>query len=63
MENTSFKTLIYDSQVRLFFVDNTKLVNEILKLNNEANKILNDALGKTISVVSLISGTLKGNRE
>lgn len=26
MENTIFKTLIYDKQVRLFFVNNTKLI-------------------------------------
>lgn len=59
MENTIVKTLIYDKQIRLFFVDNTKLINEILRLNKETNKILKITLGKTISVVSLISGTLK----
>ncbi|CAG9620021.1 Hsp33 family molecular chaperone HslO [Sutcliffiella rhizosphaerae] len=62
MENTIVKTLIYDKQVRLFFVDNTKLINEILRLNKETNKILKLALGKTISVVSIISGTLKENQ-
>lgn len=40
MENTIVKTLIYDKQVRLFFVDNTKLINEILSLNKEINKML-----------------------
>lgn len=62
MENTIVKTLIYDKQVRLFFVDNTKLINEILRLNKETNQILKHTLGKTISVVSLISGTLKGDQ-
>ncbi|MFP5112574.1 Hsp33 family molecular chaperone HslO [Bacillaceae bacterium C204] len=62
MENTIVKTLIYDKQVRLFFVDNTKLINEILCLNKETNKIFKLTLGKTISVVSLISGTLKGDQ-
>lgn len=62
MENMIVKTLIYDKQVRLFFIDNTKLIDEILKLNNEANKMLKNALGKTISVMSLISGTLKGDQ-
>ncbi|KAF0817132.1 MULTISPECIES: Hsp33 family molecular chaperone HslO [unclassified Cytobacillus] len=62
MENTIVKTLIYDKQVRLFFVDNTKLINEILRQNKETNKILKLTLGKTISVVSLISGTLKGDQ-
>ncbi|MFS0615701.1 Hsp33 family molecular chaperone HslO [Lederbergia ruris] len=62
MENTIVKTLIYDKQVRLFFVDNTKLINEILRINKGTNKVLKHALGKTISVVSLISGTLKGDQ-
>lgn len=59
MENTIIKTLIYDKQVRLFFVDNTKLINDILSLNKETNKTLKLTLGKTVSVMSLISGTLK----
>ncbi|MBS4201726.1 Hsp33 family molecular chaperone HslO [Bacillus sp. FJAT-49732] len=62
MENTIVKTLIYDKQVRLFFVDNTKLINEILRLNKETNNILKLTLGKTISVVSLMSGTIKGDQ-
>ncbi|WP_067841913.1 Hsp33 family molecular chaperone HslO [Amphibacillus sediminis] len=62
MENTIVKTLIYDNQVRLFFVDNTKLINEILSLNKETNNILKLTLGKTISVVSIITGALKGNQ-
>lgn len=60
MENTIVKTLIYDNQVRLYFVDNTKLINEILSLNKETNKILKLTLGKTISVMSIITGSLKG---
>lgn len=59
MENTIVKTLIYDKQVRLFFVDNSKLINEILSLNKETNIILKQILSKTISVMSLVSGTLK----
>ncbi|MBW8347969.1 Hsp33 family molecular chaperone HslO [Bacillus sp. IITD106] len=62
MKNTIVKTLIYDKQVRLFFVDNTILINDILRLNKETNKTLKLILGKTISVVSLISGTLKGDQ-
>ncbi|GIN73735.1 hypothetical protein J14TS2_42100 [Bacillus sp. J14TS2] len=62
MENTIVKTLIYDKQVRLFFVDNTKLINDILGLNKETNKILKLTLGKTISVMSLMSATLKGDQ-
>ncbi|MGE8206882.1 Hsp33 family molecular chaperone HslO [Heyndrickxia sp. NPDC080065] len=62
MKNTIVKTLIYDKQVRLFFVDNTIIINDILRLNKETNKTLKLTLGKTISVVSLISGTLKGDQ-
>ncbi|MFA1821041.1 Hsp33 family molecular chaperone HslO [Virgibacillus oceani] len=59
MQNFIVKTLIYDNQVRLFFVDNTKLINTIYNLNQEANKTLKLLLGKTVSAVSLMSGTLK----
>ncbi|WP_440896867.1 Hsp33 family molecular chaperone HslO [Amphibacillus sp. Q70] len=59
MENTIVKTLIYNKQVRLFFTDNTKLISEILELNHQTNKTLKRILGKTISIVSLLSGTLK----
>ncbi|WP_096187814.1 Hsp33 family molecular chaperone HslO [Evansella halocellulosilytica] len=62
MENVVMKSLINESQVRLLVVDNTKLINEILNLNKEANTVLKLALGKTLSVMSIISGTLKGNQ-
>ncbi len=62
MQNTIVKTLIYDKQVRLLLIDNTKLMNDILSLNRGTNKILKLTLGKTISAVSLIAGTLKGNQ-
>ncbi|QQZ09015.1 Hsp33 family molecular chaperone HslO [Heyndrickxia vini] len=61
MQNLIIKTLIYDKQVRLYFVDNTKLINTIISLNNETNKLQKLLLGKTISVVSLMSGILKGD--
>src|SRR5690625_613881 len=59
MQNFIVKALIYDNQVRLFFVDNTKLINTIYNLNQETNKMLKCLLGKTVSAVSLMSGTLK----
>ncbi|WP_449539717.1 Hsp33 family molecular chaperone HslO [Ferdinandcohnia sp. Marseille-Q9671] len=62
MENTIVKTLIYDKQIRLYFVDNTKLINEILRMNNETSPILKNIVGKTISVASVLSGTLKGDQ-
>ncbi|GAY78240.1 Hsp33 family molecular chaperone HslO [Niallia sp. Sow4_A1] len=62
MQNVIVKTLIFDKQVRLFFVDNTKLINTIFNLNKEMNKLQMLLLGKTISAVSLMSGTLKGDQ-
>jgi molecular chaperone Hsp33 len=59
MQNYIVKTLLYDKQVRLFFVDNTKLINTIYSLNQETNKMLKRLLGQTVSAVSLMSGTLK----
>src|SRR5690625_412288 len=59
MQNFIVKTLIYDNQVRLFFVDNSKLIDTIYNLNQETNKTLKCLLGKTVSAVSLMSGTLK----
>lgn len=62
LKNTIVKTLLYNKQVRLYFVDNTNLINEIFRLNKETNKLLKLLLGETLSVVSLISGTLKGDQ-
>lgn len=62
MENTIVKTFIYDKQVRAFFADNTKSVNDILCLNKDSNSTLKRMLGKTVSVISLMSATLKGDQ-
>lgn len=62
MKNNIVKTLIYDKQARLFFVDNTKLINEIFSQNKEISKLHKLILGKTVSILSLISGTLKGDQ-
>lgn len=62
MQNNLVKTLIYDRQVRLLFVDNTQLINKIIEPNQETNKMLKLSLGKTVSAVSLMSGTLKGDQ-
>jgi len=62
MQNGMVKTLIYEKQVRLFYMDNTRLVNEILQLSNGTDKIQKVVLAKTISAVSLMSATLKGSQ-
>jgi len=59
MQNYIVKTLLYDKQVRMFFVDNTQLINNILEMNNGTDKMLKHLLGKTVSAVSLMSGTLE----
>ncbi len=61
MDNYIIKTLAYNKQVRILFVDNTKMVREICG-HKRMNKLLKTALGKTVSISSLISGTLKGNQ-
>ncbi len=55
------KALVFNKQARLLFIDNTKLIQEICN-NQKVNKLLKSTLGKTVSVASLISGTLKGNQ-
>jgi molecular chaperone Hsp33 len=61
MDNCIIKTLAYNKQVRILFMDNTNMVNEICKGKN-MNKLLKNALGKTVSIASLMSGILKGNQ-
>lgn len=59
MENYIIKTLAYNKQVRILFVDNTKMIKEICNKDN-MNKLLKGTLGKTVSIASLLSGVLKG---
>lgn len=62
MRNRILKALVFDKQVRLFLVDNAALVNEIISLNKHNHRILNLALGKIVSGISLLSATLKGEQ-
>ncbi|MEG0775540.1 Hsp33 family molecular chaperone HslO [Clostridium sp.] len=61
MDNYIIKTIAYNKQARIFFVDNTNLIREICD-NKGINKLLKTALGRTVSIASLVSGTLKGNQ-
>jgi molecular chaperone Hsp33 len=61
MDNYIIKTLAYNKQVRILLVDNTSMIKEICE-NKNMNKLLKTLLGKTVSIASLISGTLKGNQ-
>lgn len=62
MRNKIIKALIFDKQVRLFIIDNTMLINEIISLNKQNHRILNVALGKVVSGISLLSATMKGEQ-
>lgn len=62
MKNSITKTLTHGEQVRFYFVDNTQLLQEIFELNNKIPLSLKLLLGKTVSVMSILSGTLKGNQ-
>lgn len=61
MENYIIKTLAYNKQVRVLFLDNTNMVKEICNKGN-MNKLLKSSLGKTISIACLISGILKAQQ-
>jgi molecular chaperone Hsp33 len=61
MNNYILKTLAYNKQVRIFFMENTDMIKEICSHKN-ISKPLKTALGKTVSIATLISGTLKGNQ-
>jgi molecular chaperone Hsp33 len=61
MDNYIIKTLAYNKQARILFADNTGLISEICDVKN-IGKPLKLALGRTVSIASLISGTLKGNQ-
>ncbi len=61
MKNYILKTLAYNKQVRIFFMENTHMIKEICNDKN-MSKSLKTALGKTLSIAALMSGTLKGNQ-
>lgn len=62
MQNTIAKALIYEEQVRIYFIDNTQLLRDIFSVNQELPESLKLMLGETVSAMSILSGTLKGNQ-
>ncbi|KIL53561.1 hypothetical protein KP77_05370 [Jeotgalibacillus alimentarius] len=60
MSNQINKTLVFDGQVRLYFVNNTELVQELFELHENTPLPLKLMLGKTVSAMSILSGSLKG---
>lgn len=61
MKEYIVKTLAYNKQARILFIDNTNMVKEVCN-NKITSKVLKTALGKTLTITSLISGILKGNQ-
>ncbi|WP_074042400.1 Hsp33 family molecular chaperone HslO [Desnuesiella massiliensis] len=61
MNNYILKTLSYNKQIRIFFMENTDMIKEICNHKN-ISKTLKTALGETVSIATLMSGTLKGNQ-
>lgn len=62
MSNQIIKTLVLNKSIRLYFTDNTNLLQEILTLSGIKDKACCLALTKMISVISLLSVTLKAKQ-
>ncbi|MGO4275252.1 Hsp33 family molecular chaperone HslO, partial [Paenibacillus sp. TAF58] len=61
MDNYLIKTLAYNKQARILFVENTDLIRAVCN-HDHMNKLLKTALGKTVSIASILTGILKGNQ-
>ncbi|GKU32364.1 Hsp33 family molecular chaperone HslO [Clostridium folliculivorans] len=61
MTENIVKTLAYNKQVRILFMDNTNMIKEVCN-DRIASKLLKTVLGKTLTITALISGILKGNQ-
>ncbi|GEN86143.1 Hsp33 family molecular chaperone HslO [Oceanobacillus sojae] len=59
MTNEIIKALVLDKSIRLYFTDNTKVLQEIMKLSKIKDKACYLALAKAVSIMSLLSVTLK----
>lgn len=62
MTNQIIKAIVFDKSIRLFLVDNTKALQEILSLSKIKNKVCCLALAKAVSAMSLLSAILKENQ-
>lgn len=59
MKTKVIKSLLFKKQVRLFFVDNTSLLQEIMDLNKNSPPIVQQMLGEFLSGFGILSATLK----
>jgi len=62
MNNRIIKTLAYQKQVRIIFLDNTELLRLVCH-KSDFNRLLRDALGQTLTLASLASGFLKEEQQ
>jgi molecular chaperone Hsp33 len=62
MKNRIIKTLIFNKQLRLYLINNTELIEEILQIKEQSNIIINTALANSVTIATLLSATLKGNQ-
>lgn len=62
MVNKVVKTLVFDQNIRLYLMDNTKMLQEIMELNYNENKAYTITLAKAVSGISLVSATLKAKQ-
>jgi molecular chaperone Hsp33 len=61
MDNYLIKTLAYNKQARILFVENTDLIKDVCN-HDPMNKLLKTALGKTVSIATMLTGILKGTQ-
>ncbi|GGP11939.1 MULTISPECIES: Hsp33 family molecular chaperone HslO [Oceanobacillus] len=61
MTNEIIRALVLDKSIRLYFTDNTKVLQEIMELSKIKDKVCYLALAKSVSIMSLLSVTLKTN--
>lgn len=58
MDGYIMKGMAFDKQVRILFADNTELIGKLCD-GTPMSKLLKEALGKTVSVTSMLPGILK----
>lgn len=62
MNNRIIKSLAYQKQVRILFLDNTELLRAVCH-KPDFNRLLREALGQTLTLASLASGFLKEEQQ
>lgn len=62
MNNPIIKMLAGNDQIRLYVADQTELVREVYKINENVPAVPKLLLAQTISLMGVLTGTLKGNQ-